>query len=127
MLHRLIVIALMLLSGFAGGQAAAQEAIGTVSRIQGEANATHGSAARALSLGAPVFRNEVVLTGEATRLEITFVDKTRLTLAEKTRLTLNTFVFNPGGAPENYQVRSRRRLPVSNQPIVEVGDLSRQR
>ncbi len=95
MLHRLIVIAVMLLSGFAGSQAAAQEAIGTVSRIQGEANATHGSVARALSLSAPVFRNEIVSTGEAARLDITFVDNTRLTLAEKTKLTLDTYVFNP--------------------------------
>ena len=40
MLHRLIVIAVTLLSGFAGGQAAAQEAIGAVSRMQGKASGT---------------------------------------------------------------------------------------
>jgi len=43
MLNRLIVIAVTLLSGFAG-QAAGQEAIGAVSRIQGEASATRGGA-----------------------------------------------------------------------------------
>jgi hypothetical protein len=95
MFHRLIVIAVMLLCGFAGGQAAAQEPIGAVSRIQGEASATQAGATRALSLNAPVFLNEVVSTGEAARLEVTFTDKTRLTLGEKAKLTLDTYVFNP--------------------------------
>jgi len=95
MLHRPIVIALILLSGFAGGQATAQEAIGAVRRIQGEANGTHGGTTGALRLNAPVFLNEVVSTGEAARLEVTFTDNTRLTLGEKAKLTLDTYVFNP--------------------------------
>ena len=96
MLHRLIVIAVTLLfSGFVGGQAAAQEAIGAVSRIQGEATGTRGGATRPLGLNASVFLNEVVSTGKAARLEVTFTDNTRLTLGEKAELTLDTFVFNP--------------------------------
>ena len=95
MLHRLIVIAVTLLSGFAGGQAAAQEAIGAVSRIQGEASGKRGSSSRALGLKASVFLNEVVSTGEAARLEVTFTDNTRLTLGENAKLTLDRYVFNP--------------------------------
>ena len=95
MLHRLIVIAVTLLSGFGGGQIAAQEAIGAVSRIQGETSGTRGGATRALGLNASVFLNEVVSTGEAARLEVTFTDGTQVTLGEKAELTLDTFVFNP--------------------------------
>ncbi len=97
MLRRLIVIAVTLLSGFAGGQAAAQaqESIGAVSRIQGEASGTRGGATRAFGLNASVFLNEVVSTGEAARLEVTFTDNTRLTLGEKAELTLDKYVFNP--------------------------------
>ena len=95
MLLRLIVVAMTLLSGFAGGQAAAQEAIGAVSRIQGEASGTRGGATRALGLNASVFLNEVVSTGETARLEVTFTDNTRLTLGEKAKLTLDTYVFDP--------------------------------
>ena len=94
MLHRLIVIAVMLFSGFAAGQATAQEAIGAVSRIQGQASATRGGTTRALGLNASVFLNDVVSTGAAARLEITFADNTRLTLGEKVELTLDTYVFN---------------------------------
>ncbi len=95
MLHRLIVIAVTLLSGFAGGQVAAQEAIGAVSRIQGKSSGTHDGATEALDLKSTVFLNEVVSTGEAARLEVTFTDRTQVTLGEKAELSLDTFVFNP--------------------------------
>jgi len=96
MLRRLTVIALMVLSGLAGKQAAAQQVIGAVTRIQGEASAMRNDATRALSLTASVFLNEVVSTGEGARLEVTFADKTRLTLGERAKLTLDRYVFNPG-------------------------------
>lgn len=92
---RLVVLAAML-SGFCAVQAAAQEAIGAVSRIQGEASGTRGGATRALALNAAVFRNDVVSTGNAARLEITLADNTRLTLGERARLTLNRYDTNPG-------------------------------
>jgi hypothetical protein len=95
MFHRLIVIAVMLLPGFAGGRAAAQEVIGAVNRIQGEASGTLGGTTRPLGLNASVFLNEVVSTGDAARLEVTFADDTRLTLGAKARLTLDTYVYNP--------------------------------
>jgi len=95
MLHRLIAIVITLVGGFAGGHAAAQEAIGAVSRIQGEANGTRGGATRALGLNAPVFLNEIVSTGDGARLEVTFADDTRVTVGEKAKLTLDTFVFDP--------------------------------
>ncbi|MGA8955359.1 MAG: FecR family protein [Pseudolabrys sp.] len=95
MLHRLIIVAVTLLSSFAGHQVAAQEAIGTVSRIQGEASGARGGATRALGLNASVFLNETVSTGAAARLELTFKDNTRLTLGENAKLMLYRYVFNP--------------------------------
>ena len=98
MLQRLIVIAAMLVCGFAGGQSAAQsvrpQPIGAVSRIQGEAIGTNGNATRPLSPNSSVFLNDVVSTSDAARLEVTFTDNTRLTLGEKANLTLDTYVFD---------------------------------
>jgi hypothetical protein len=71
MLQRLIIVMVMLVSGFASGQCAAQDAIGAVSRIQGEASGTRDGATRALGL---------VSTAETARLEVTFTDNTQLTL-----------------------------------------------
>src|SRR5262245_46279094 len=94
MLQRLIFVAVMLVCGFAAGCSAAQDAIGAVSRIQGEASGTRGGATRALGLNSSVFRNEIVATAETARLEVTFTDNTRLTLGEKAKLTLDTYVFD---------------------------------
>ena len=88
MMQRLIIVAVMLVSGFAGCECAAQDAIGTVSRIQGEASGTRNGATRALAPNSAVFLNETVATGETARLEVTFTDNTRLTLGEKAKLTL---------------------------------------
>ena len=95
MLHGLIVVAVTLLSGCVSSQATAQQAIGSVSRIQGEASGTRGGAARVLGSNASVFPNEVVSTGAAARLELTFKDNTRVTLGENAKLTLDRYVFSP--------------------------------
>ena len=95
MLHRLTIITVTLLSVFASDRIAAQEAIGTVSRIQGEASGTRGSATRPLGLNASLVLNETVSTGAAARLEVTFKDHTRLTLGENAKLTLDRYAFNP--------------------------------
>jgi hypothetical protein len=92
---RLIVVAMTFLACLAGSQTAAQEAIGAVSRIQGEASATRDGATRRLGLNTSVFLKDVVSTGETARLELTFADNTRLTLGEKAKLVLDTYVFNP--------------------------------
>jgi hypothetical protein len=92
--HRLIIIAVMLVSGFTSGQSAAQDAIGRVSRLQGEASGTRNGATRDLALNSSVFLNEVVSTAETARLEVTFTDNTRLTLGEKAKLTLDNYVFD---------------------------------
>ena len=93
MFCRLIVIAVLAI--LAAGEAGAQETIGAVSRMEGEANGLLGGTTLPLSPNASVFLNEVLSTGEAARLEITFSDSTRLTLGEKAKLTLGTYVFNP--------------------------------
>jgi hypothetical protein len=95
MVGRLLVLAIALLLGFGDGRAMAQQAIGAVSRLQGAATGARGGSTRALAVNAPVFRNEVVSTGQAARLEVTFIDNTRLTLGENAKLTLDRYVFNP--------------------------------
>lgn len=89
-----IIVAVTFVCHFPADQSAAQEAIGTVSRIQGEASGTRGDATRALGLNAAVFLNETVATAETARLEVTFTDNTRLTLGERAKLTLDSYVFD---------------------------------
>ena len=88
-MNRLIIIAVTIVSIFAGDRVAAQEAIGTVSRILGEANATRGGDTRALSINTSVILNETVSTGTAGRLEVTLKTTGRLevTFKDNTRVT----------------------------------------
>jgi hypothetical protein len=93
MFHRLILVAVLV--GLVASEAMAQEAIGAVSRVQGEATGTLGNAIRSLGQNASIFRNEILSTGEAARLEVTFADNTKVTLGENAKLTLGTYLFNP--------------------------------
>jgi hypothetical protein len=95
MLWRLIAVTLIFGCCFGAGQAVAQEAIGKISRIQGDASGTRGTATQPLGADGSVYPDEVVSTGDGARLEITFEDDTRLTLSEKTKVTLDTFIYDP--------------------------------
>jgi hypothetical protein len=104
---RFLAVAAAILVLFAADRASAQQAIGKVSRIQGEASATRGAApgpARTLALNASVLLEDIILTGDAARLELTLSDNTRLTLGEKTRLTLERYVFDPAAATMKLEV-----------------------
>jgi hypothetical protein len=90
----LIVVALTLCSCLIAGRAAAQDAIGRVSRIQGDASGMRGTATQQLGTNVAIYPNEVVSTGDGTRLEITFKDNTQLTLGENVKLTLDTYIYD---------------------------------
>lgn len=91
----IVALAAALAAGLPADRASAADAIGAVSRMQGEASGLIGDANQALAEGASVFLNEVVSTGAEARLEVTFVDGTAVTLGERAAMTLDTFVFQP--------------------------------
>jgi hypothetical protein len=95
MAHRIFAFAIAGLLGLTVVQAAAQEAIGSVSRVQGAASGAKDGAAETLDVGSSVFLNQEVTTGDAARLELKFLDGTQLTLGEKAKMILDTFVYNP--------------------------------
>jgi hypothetical protein len=94
MIRSFLSVGLVLL-GMSAPAAGADESIGAVSRLQGTATWMSGSAPAPLSLGAPVFTNQEVSTGEASRLELTFDDGTMLTLGEKAEMVLDSFIYSP--------------------------------
>jgi hypothetical protein len=98
MLRPLFALTALLLMAASWPAAAADTAIGLVSRVQGEANWVNTRTPEPLAVGAPVFTNQRVATGPAARLELTFDDGTKLTLGENATMTLDTFVYDPGKA-----------------------------
>ena len=94
MLRTVLVLAGVLVA-LAVQPAAAETAIGSVTRLQGTASFEKDGATGVLGGGSSVFLNEKVSTAEAARLELTFTDGTRLTLGEKAEMTLDRFVYKP--------------------------------
>lgn len=94
-MRTMIFAAAAALMALAIGPASAADPIGAVSRVQGTSTAVVDGAATPLDLGASVFLNQEVSTGEEARLELTFTDGTQLTLGEKAKMILDTFVYNP--------------------------------
>lgn len=85
------MVALAVQSAFA-----ADQQIGSVTRLQGVATWRSGNADEPLAPGAPVFTNQKVSTGDDARLELTFDDGTALTIGEQASMILDSFVYDPG-------------------------------
>ncbi len=83
--------------GLACAAATAAEDIGDVSRHQGAASGILDGVVEELRIDSSVYQQQIVSTGGASRLEITFADGTLLTLGENAEMTLDTFVYDPAG------------------------------
>jgi hypothetical protein len=87
------------------GPAAAQNTIGAVDKLQGEATGTYAGETAPLAAAETVVLNEVVATETATRLEIGFDDGTTLTLGERAQMTLDSFVYAPTQGTGSMKIR----------------------
>jgi hypothetical protein len=97
MLRTILALAAAMAAAFASQLSfAADEQIGSVTRLQGVATWRSGNSDEMLSVGAPVFTNQKVATGEESRLQLTFDDGTDLTLGEHASMVLDSFVYDPG-------------------------------
>jgi hypothetical protein len=87
-LVRFLAIVLFVASSFGAGAA---ESVGTVTRVQNQAQI---GAATAVA-GTPVHMNDRLHTGANARLEVTFRDKSVLTLGENANVAIDRYVYNP--------------------------------
>jgi hypothetical protein len=75
----------------------AADAIGGVDRVKGVATGTVDGVELQLAPADPVYSRERIVTGDAARLAIGFMDSTKLTVGENADVTLDDFVYQPGG------------------------------
>jgi hypothetical protein len=87
-LRFLLVIVLSVASCFG---AVAAESVGTVTKVQNQAQI---GGATAVS-GTPVHMNDRLRTGANARLQVTFRDNSVLTLGENANVVIDRFVYNP--------------------------------
>jgi hypothetical protein len=85
------------LFAFVSNEAAAEQAdAGQVSRIKGDAMLARGEAKQPLAEGNAVKVGDVLTTGNDARVEITFLDDTKMTLGADAKLTIDTYLYDPG-------------------------------
>lgn len=84
-------IAIGLFVAMSGGAAAAAETVGTITKVQGQAQIGSATAV----VGSPVHMNDALRTGPKARLEVTFRDHTTMTLGENARVVIDRYVFKP--------------------------------
>jgi hypothetical protein len=85
---RFLAGALLIVLPFAAGAA---ESVGTVTRVQNQAQIGTTTAV----VGTPVHMNERLRTGANARLQVTFSDNSVLTLGEKANVVVDRYVYNP--------------------------------
>jgi len=88
-------------SAFAQGLAPA----GTVTELQGTVTVTRQNGAQPLQAGDQVLADDVLETGAAAKLLVTFTDGTKLTLGPNAEVMVDEFVYNPNGGNNNAALR----------------------
>ena len=77
------------------GSTAFAAEVGEVDRTQGLCYGTVGTETQALAPGAPIQFEQTVATEAGARLELLFLDDTKLTLGENAKLRIDRFVYAP--------------------------------
>jgi VCBS repeat-containing protein len=81
-----------------GSAAGATQVIGRVTKLQGSATATRNGVSITLNNGDNVEKGDVVTSGSASTLGITFIDGTVFVLSSNARMVLDDMIYDPNGS-----------------------------
>ncbi|MDP9138619.1 MAG: FecR family protein [Pseudomonadota bacterium] len=91
------VCLLLLFTALGWPPALAQDGIGSISRLTGGGIVTRLGQMGGIVMGQSLQVDDIVSSNAGSRIEISFVDGTRLTLGARALLRLDRYVFDPGG------------------------------
>lgn len=87
------------------GLSVAQDVVGVVERIAGQASRTGVDGTSPLALGSPIHRQEGIRTATGSRLLIRFIDRSTLTLGEEAQIYIDDLVYSrEAGATQSQQI-----------------------
>ena len=84
----------LLLALFVGSVAYAQEMIGVVSALSGNATIVRNSVEITAKSGTPVFQDDVINSAKNSRIQILLKDQTAINLGANASLTIDAFVYS---------------------------------
>ena len=99
MSHRSLIFVLGILLIFAASSASAAEAVGSVTKVQGNTNS---------ALGRAVHMSDRLSTGAKGRITVTFRDGSVLTLGENASVVIDRFVYDPQKSKANVVLKASR-------------------
>ena len=94
----------------AGAAQAAPQNIGATETAKNEVSRELGGAAGKLNTGDPVFRDEVVKTGQDSTAKLVFLDSTNLAVGPISRVVLDKFVYDEGASGQTVAVKLSKGL-----------------
>lgn len=94
----------------AGPVLAAQQNIGATETVKNQVSRELAGAAARLNAGDPVFRNEIVKTGQESTTKLVFLDSTNLAVGPISRVVLDRFVYDGGDSAQTVAVKLSKGL-----------------
>ncbi|USG61489.1 FecR domain-containing protein [Sneathiella marina] len=73
----------------------AEAEVGTVTRLQNNANVVRDGQTLPLKTGSAIHENDEIVSAKEARIEITFMDETILTIGENSTLVIDQFLYDP--------------------------------
>lgn len=91
-----------------GARAQPGQAVGVAATAVRQVTGDAGGVERPISVGAGVFQDETVSTGERSNTQLLFRDETSLTVGPSSQVRLDRFVYNPAGTADRLAVELGR-------------------
>ena len=95
LMHKLAMIAIFCLTATAGSLAHADDSIGYVKTLTGDAWIKTGGKEVKAALGMPVFLGSVLITSKNGSMGVTFKDSTRMSFGPDTQMTVDEYLYTP--------------------------------
>lgn len=89
---------------------AAQSNIGATELVKNDVSREIGGAGGKLATGDPVYRNEIVKTGQESAAKLVFLDSTNLAVGAISRVVLDRFVYDGGEGGQTVAVKLTKGL-----------------
>ena len=103
-----IAVSMLAGSGLVAPASAQDAAIGHIKSVKGTAKATRSNGDVMLAVGDPVYREDLLETGNGGSLGVIFLDNTILSLGPRTTVTLRDYEFEPAAEKMSFLARITR-------------------
>jgi len=98
--------------------------VGNVASVQGNVTATRNAVSRRLKVQDPIFKGDLLRTGAAASLGITFDDETTFNLSANANITVDEFIYEEGGKNNSALFKvARGTVAFAAHQVAKTGDM----